>query len=56
MTIAIVGAGIAGLTLARVLELGGITDITIFERSTALTSRGGTIRLDGKTQRALKQQ
>jgi 2-polyprenyl-6-methoxyphenol hydroxylase-like FAD-dependent oxidoreductase len=53
MSIAIVGAGIGGLSLAVTLQRNGFRDVRVFERSRALTSRGGTVRLDQASQRAL---
>jgi hypothetical protein len=45
--IAIVGAGCAGITLARFLEQRGETDITIFERSDVVGGKCDTITVPG---------
>jgi salicylate hydroxylase len=55
MRIAIVGAGIGGLSLAGFLNQSGIHEVHLFERSHKLSSRGGTIRLDTPTQEVLAQ-
>ena len=52
-SIAIIGAGIGGLTLARILQLRGVDQVRVFERGSRLSSRGGTIRLDPQGQRGL---
>lgn len=53
LSIAIVGAGIGGLSLALRLQQHGIHDVQVFERSRQLSSRGGTIRLNADAQDAL---
>ncbi|MCP2250745.1 FAD-dependent oxidoreductase [Lentzea aerocolonigenes] len=55
--IAIAGAGLGGLTCARVLQLHGLTDVTVFERETSPDARqqGGTIDLHaGSGQEAIR--
>ncbi|MBO2454455.1 FAD-dependent monooxygenase [Actinomadura barringtoniae] len=57
MTIAIVGAGLGGLALARVLHVNGI-DSVVFERESSRDARGqgGMLDLDSRTgQRALRE-
>lgn len=51
--IGIVGGGIGGLSLAIALRIRGLSQVTVFERSPGLSTRGGTIRLDPPTQQAL---
>ncbi|KXZ20181.1 hypothetical protein AXI58_15400 [Bacillus nakamurai] len=48
--IAIIGAGPGGLTLARILQQGGLTPV-IYEQETSHTERqqGGTLDLDEQT-------
>ena len=53
LSIAIVGAGIGGLSLATALLRNGFRDVRVFERSKVLSSRGGTVRIDALSQRAL---
>ncbi|KAE8393476.1 hypothetical protein BDV23DRAFT_170172 [Aspergillus alliaceus] len=58
-SIAIIGAGPSGVVLARLLELGGITDYVIYERNESATpgpwQQGGTLDLHGPSgQLALK--
>lgn len=43
--VAIVGAGVGGLALARALQCKGIGKVTIFERSPELRARGGHIAI-----------
>jgi 2-polyprenyl-6-methoxyphenol hydroxylase-like FAD-dependent oxidoreductase len=55
--IAIAGAGLGGLTCARVLQLHGLTDVTVFERESSPDARqqGGTIDLHaGSGQEAIR--
>ncbi|HEX7306898.1 NAD(P)/FAD-dependent oxidoreductase [Lentzea sp.] len=55
--IAIAGAGLGGLTCARVLQLHGFTDVTVFERESSSDARqqGGTIDLHaGSGQEAVR--
>lgn len=55
--IAIAGAGLGGLTCARVLQLHGLTDVTVFERESSPDTRqqGGTIDLHaGSGQEAIR--
>jgi 2-polyprenyl-6-methoxyphenol hydroxylase-like FAD-dependent oxidoreductase len=57
MTIAIIGAGLGGLALARVLHLNGI-DAAVYERESARDARsqGGTLDLHPETgQRAMRE-
>lgn len=53
LSIAIVGAGIGGLSLATTLLRNGCRDVRVFERSKALSSRGGTVRIEEIAQSAL---
>jgi len=56
MKIAIVGAGPGGLALALTLQQYAFSNVAIFERSSELPcTRGGTIRIDGKAQAAMKE-
>ena len=50
--VAIVGAGIGGLSLTLNLQRLG-HNVQLFEPSSALSSRGGTIRIDVDAQDAL---
>ena len=50
--VAIVGAGIGGLSLTLNLQRLG-HNVQLFEPSSVLSSRGGTIRIDADTQDAL---
>lgn len=55
--IAIAGAGLGGLTCARVLQLHSLTDVTVFERESSPDARqqGGTIDLHaGSGQEAIR--
>src|SRR5690349_5398980 len=55
--IAIAGAGLGGLTCARVLQLHGLSDVTVFERESSPDARqqGGTIDLHaGSGQEAIR--
>ena len=54
-SIAIVGASIGGLSLAVCLLRHGYPNVHVYERSAALSSRGGTIRLDANAQDALSE-
>ena len=54
-SIAIVGAGIGGLSLAVCLLRHGYHNVHVYERGAALSSRGGTIRLDANAQDALSE-
>ena len=54
-SIAIVGAGIGGLSLAACLLRHGYSNVHVYERGAALSSRGGTIRLDANAQDALSE-
>ena len=54
-SIAIVGAGIGGLSLAVCLLRRGYSNVHVYERGAALSSRGGTIRLDANAQDALSE-
>ena len=53
LSIAIVGAGIGGLSLATTLLSKGCRDVRVFERSKVLSSRGGTVRIEEIAQGAL---
>lgn len=57
MTLAIVGAGLGGLVLARVLDMNGI-DAVVYERESSRGARGqgGMLDLDSRTgQRAMRE-
>ena len=53
LSIAVIGAGIGGLSLATSLIQNGVRDVCVFERSKVLSSRGGTVRIDSPAQHAL---
>ena len=53
--IGIVGAGPGGLALALTLQQAGFSDVSVFERSETLPcARGGTIRIDDRSQEAMQ--
>src|SRR4051812_14858650 len=53
MRVAVVGAGIGGLTAGICLADAGITDVTIFERSRALHEVGAGIQISPNASRIL---